>query len=131
MQVQQVYSVIITLPLTLAAANLTAAEAQAERITAGSSGLATALAAGLIAGQPSCPSTCSTVIAYERVLASVSTTWSWTALNSSVLHLNNLCAEVLKMRVSDMNLGMYAEVPKTWHIVSPVLNQSIWRCRLP
>ena len=105
MQVQQVYSVTITLPLTLAAANLTAAEAQAERITAGSSGLATALAAGLIAGEPLCPKTCSSATAYELVLASVSTTWSWTALNSSVLYLNNLCAEVLKLRVSDMNLG--------------------------
>ena len=50
MQVQQVYSVIITLPLTLAAANLTDAEAQAQQITVGSSELASALAAGLIAG---------------------------------------------------------------------------------
>ena len=50
---QQVYSVTITLPLTLAAANLTEAQTQAERITASSSGLATALAAGLIAGQTS------------------------------------------------------------------------------
>ena len=51
MQVQQVYSVTITLPLTLAAANLTAAQSQAQRITAGSLELASALAAGLIAGQ--------------------------------------------------------------------------------
>ena len=50
-QVQQVYSVTITLPLTLAAANLTDAQAQAQQITTSPSGLASALAAGLIAGQ--------------------------------------------------------------------------------
>ena len=52
-QVQQVYSVTITLPLTLAAANMTAAQAQADQITTASTGLANALGAGLIAGQPS------------------------------------------------------------------------------
>ena len=56
-QVQQIYSVIITLPLTLAAANMTAAQAQADRVTtsnSSASALADALAAGLIAGQPTC-----------------------------------------------------------------------------
>ena len=50
---QQVYSVTITLPLTLAAENMTAAQAQAHQITTGSNataGLSSALAAGLIAG---------------------------------------------------------------------------------
>ena len=55
-QVQQVYSVTLSVPLTLAAANLTDAQAQAQQITTSPSGLASALAAGLIAGQAIAPS---------------------------------------------------------------------------
>lgn len=53
LQVQQVYSASITMPLTLAADNLTAAQAQAVQLTTGSTAttaLADALAAGLISG---------------------------------------------------------------------------------
>ena len=57
-QVQQVYSVAMTLPLMLAADDLIDAQAQADLITTGnnaSSGLSSALAAGLNAGEPSAP----------------------------------------------------------------------------
>ena len=57
-QVQQVYSVAMTLPLTLAVDNLAEARTQADLITTGSnasSGLSSALAAGLIAGESSAP----------------------------------------------------------------------------
>ena len=53
-QVQQVYNVTMTVPLTLAADNLTDARVQAARITTGNNAtlsLADALAAGLIAGE--------------------------------------------------------------------------------
>ena len=52
-QVQQVYSVSLTVPLVLAANNLMAAQLQADQLTTGSNAtaaLASALAAGLIAG---------------------------------------------------------------------------------
>lgn len=58
-QVQQVYSVAMTIPLTLAADNLADAQAQADLITTSnnaSSGLSGALAAGLIAGGSTTPS---------------------------------------------------------------------------
>ena len=58
-QVQQVYSVAMTIPLTLAADNLADAQAQADLITTSSnasSGLSGALAAGLIAGGSTIPS---------------------------------------------------------------------------
>ena len=50
---QQVYSASMTMPLILAADNLTAAQAQADQLTTGSTAataLAAALAAGLISG---------------------------------------------------------------------------------
>ena len=47
---QQVYTVIVAVPLLLAAANMTAAQAQASQITTASTGLANAVEAGLIAG---------------------------------------------------------------------------------
>ena len=53
-QVQQVYSVAMILPLTLAVDNLADAQTQADLITTGSnasSGLSSALAAGLVAGE--------------------------------------------------------------------------------
>jgi len=53
-QVQQQYAVALTLPLTLPAANLAAAQAQADTLTTGSNAtelLATAVAAGLISGR--------------------------------------------------------------------------------
>ena len=51
-QVQQVYSVTMTVPLMLAADNLSDAQAQADLIDdTASSGLSIALAAGLIAGE--------------------------------------------------------------------------------
>lgn len=57
-QVQQVYSVTMTIPLMLAADNLTDAQAQGDLIDdTASSGLSTALAAGLIAGESSSPHT--------------------------------------------------------------------------
>ena len=52
-QVQQVYSVTMTIPLTLAADNLADAQTQADQVITGStrsSALSSALAAGLIAG---------------------------------------------------------------------------------
>ncbi len=54
-QVQQQYAVTLTLPLTLSAANLTDAQAQADVLTATSNAtdaLESALAAGLISGEP-------------------------------------------------------------------------------
>ena len=54
-QVQQQYAVNLTLPLTLSAANLTDAQAQADVLTATSNAtdaLESALAAGLISGEP-------------------------------------------------------------------------------
>ena len=80
MQVQQVYSVTITLPLTLAAANLTAAQAQAERITASSSALANALATGLIAGSHGvCAPQPNTMLAvYNTVIVPCGHSTMWT-----------------------------------------------------
>ena len=54
-QVQQQYAVTLILPLTLSAANLTDAQAQADVLTATSNAtdaLESALAAGLISGEP-------------------------------------------------------------------------------
>ena len=54
MQVQQQYAVTLSLPLTLQAADLAAAQAQASTLTAGSNAtnlIASAVAAGLISGR--------------------------------------------------------------------------------
>ena len=54
-QVQQQYAVTLTLPLTLSAANLADAQAQADVLTATSNAtdaLESALAAGLVSGEP-------------------------------------------------------------------------------
>ena len=100
---QQVYSVAMTIPLTLAADNLADAQTQADLITTGSNasfGLSSALAAGLIAGESKAPRAFHSNIQLTAIYSSKTTAQLLSACRWVFCGRSECCIGVIPMQTA-------------------------------